>query len=264
VAAIRSVLAVPGFLLIALLQHQRQHRAQTVFTSRSIVVAMAAGSLCYYLGSLANFYALTLIQANVERALLFSYPAMVVAMQAFAQGRWPSLGILMSLCATTAGVVLVTGALDQALTPQELEGVAWVLFCSMTIAIYFMVSGRLTTTMGAANFTVIAMTTAGALFLIHFLMEVDTVDLTEFAAASAATMIGLVVFATILPLFCMAEGVRRIGASRAALVSTLGPPATAAMAYVLYRETLSASQLLGTCMVVLAVALLELRGHKKG
>ena len=257
------MLAVPGFLLIAVLQHQRQHRSQTLFTPQSIVAAMVAGSLCYYLGSLANFYALTLIQANVERALLFSYPAMVVAMQAIALGRWPSSSVLASLCATTIGVILVTGALDQALTTQELEGVAWVLFCSMTIAIYFMVSGRLTTTMGAANFTVIAMTTAGALFFVHFLLANNTIELAEFTIASAVTMAGLVVFATILPLFCMAEGVRRIGASRAALVSTLGPPATATMAYVLYGETLSSSQLLGTCMVVLAVALLELHGHNK-
>ncbi len=224
---------------------------------------MAAGCLCYYLGSLANFYALTLIQASVERALLFSYPAMVVMMQAATLRRWPGWGVTASLLITSAGVFMVTGAIDEALTPQQLEGVVWVLFCSMTIAIYFIVSGRLTNTMGAANFTVIAMTTAGILFLLHFLVADHTLMLAEVNLRSAATMMGLVVFATILPLFCMAEGVRRIGASRAALVSTLGPPATVVLAYLLYGETLSINQLIGTCMVVLAVALLELRGHSK-
>jgi len=72
-------------------------------------------------------------------------------------------------------------------------------------------------------------------------------------------MLGLVVFATVLPLFCVAEGIRRIGASRGALLSTVGPPATAFMAYVIYDEQLSVLQLLGTILVVLSVALLEWR-----
>ncbi|EED34928.1 Integral membrane protein DUF6 [Luminiphilus syltensis NOR5-1B] len=263
VAAIRSVLAVPGFVLIAVINGQRTRRSQSFFTPWAIVAAAASGLLCYYLGSLMDFYALTLIQANVERALLFSYPAMVVALQAVLTRRWPPLSTLGALCATTVGIVLVTGAADTTLTAEEIEGVAWVLFCSMTIAIYFLVSARLTLSMGSANFTAIAMTAAGVAFLVHYQLTTPGWLAIDLNAGSALTMLGLVVFATILPLFFMAEGVRRIGASRGALISTLGPPATAIMAYEFYGEILTPAQIIGTLLVVLAVAFLELRSRQR-
>ena len=72
------------------------------------------------------------------------------------------------------------------------------------------------------------------------------------------TLTGLVVFSTVLPLFLMAEGVRRVGASRASLISTMGPPATAIMAYELTGEILSVGQLMGIALVVVGVLALEL------
>jgi drug/metabolite transporter (DMT)-like permease len=56
----------------------------------------------------------------------------------------------------------------------------------------------------------------------------------------------------------MAEGVRRIGASRASVISTLGPPATAIMAYKLTGEILSVGQLMGIGLVLVGVLALEL------
>ena len=56
----------------------------------------------------------------------------------------------------------------------------------------------------------------------------------------------------------MAEGVRRVGASRASLISTLGPPATAIMAYELTGEVLSVGQLMGIVLVLVGVLALEL------
>ena len=53
------------------------------------------------------------------------------------------------------------------------------------------------------------------------------------------------VFSTVLPLFLMAEGVRRVGAAKASLISTLGPPATAIMAQELTSEVLAPAQWLG-------------------
>ncbi len=79
VASIRSVLAVPGFALLAWL-YRSKNPAKLVSTSRrnDLLLALFAGFLCYYLGALANFYALTIIDASVERPLLFAYPIVVV------------------------------------------------------------------------------------------------------------------------------------------------------------------------------------------
>lgn len=273
VAAIRSVLAVPGFWIVALALHGRSKslaRVQTYGHSQDqryslqladVLSAMFAGVLCYYFGALANFYALSLIQANVERALLFSYPAMVIVFHALWTRERPATSTLMSVALTSFGVLLVTGATDQSLTQQQLIGVGWVLFCSVTIALYFMMSASLTQRLGSGNFTAIAMTTAGIAFFLHYQLQGPTRWL-SMPPDALAQMLGLVVFATILPLVFVAEGVRRIGAARGAVISTLGPPATAGMAFYLLGERLSYAQLSGMLIIVASITFLELRQRR--
>lgn len=273
VAAIRSVIAVPGFWIVALVLHGRSKsvaRVQTYGHSQDqryslqladVLSAMFAGVLCYYFGALANFYALSLIQANVERALLFSYPAMVIVFHALWTRERPATSTLMSVALTSFGVLLVTGATDQSLTQQQLIGVGWVLFCSVTIALYFMMSASLTQRLGSGNFTAIAMTTAGIAFFLHYQLQGPTRWL-SMPPDALAQMLGLVVFATILPLVFVAEGVRRIGAARGAVISTLGPPATAGMAFYLLGERLSYAQLSGMLIIVASITFLELRQRR--
>lgn len=263
VAAMRSVLAIPGFALVAYVS-MRRDRGNTRDSPSLLqwVAAALAGLWCYYLGALANFYALTLIQANVERALLFSYPAIVVLLTALTTRALPTASTMLALVTTTVGVVLVTGAADDPLSATQWQGVLWVMFCSVTIATYFIASGALTRTMSSAAFTLTAMTAAGSAFFIHHGMLFGWLQF-DLPGTSLWIMLGLIAFSTVLPLFFVAEGIRRVGASRGALLSTVGPPATALMAYVLYDERLSVFQLLGTLLVILSVALLEWRAASK-
>ncbi|MCH1491221.1 MAG: DMT family transporter [Luminiphilus sp.] len=263
VAAMRSVLAIPGFALVAYVSMRRDRgKVRDRPSLLQWVAAALAGLWCYYLGALANFYALTLIQANVERALLFSYPAIVVLLTALITRALPTGSTMLALVATTVGVVLVTGAADDPLSATQWQGVLWVMFCSVTIATYFIASGALTRTMSSAAFTLTAMTAAGSAFFIHHSILFGWLQF-DLPGASLWIMLGLIAFSTVLPLFFVAEGIRRVGASRGALLSTVGPPATALMAYVLYDERLSVFQLLGTLLVILSVALLEWRAAGK-
>ena len=170
----------------------------------------------------------------------------------------PSPRVLLALMLTTLGVILVTGALQTELSAPEWSGMAWILFCSLSIAIYFLISGELTQRLGSGLFTLTAMTAAALGMAIHYQFAEgwENINLTE---AAWWTLIALVVFSTVLPLFLMAEGVRRVGAAKAALISTIGPPATALMAYELTGEILSISQFAGIGLVVIGVLALEIR-----
>jgi len=57
----------------------------------------------------------------------------------------------------------------------------------------------------------------------------------------------------------IAEGVRLIGATRAALLSTVGPPATVLLAYLLLGEVMTPTQLTGAAVIVFGVVVLEVR-----
>ncbi len=261
VAAIRSVLAVPGFALLAWL-YQSKNTAERDDTSRrnDLLLALFAGFLCYYLGALANFYALTIIDASVERPLLFAYPIFVVIITTLITRQPPSARVLLALLLTTLGVALVTGALNARLSASQWSGMAWILFCSMSIAIYTLISGELTQRLGSGLFTLAAMTAAALGMAIHYQIFAgwQNVDL---SGPAWRTLAALVVFSTVLPLFLMAEGVRRVGASKASLISTLGPPATAIMAQELTSEILTPAQWLGIALVLVGVMALEVRRH---
>ena len=106
------------------------------------------------------------------------------------------------------------------------------------------------------------MTAAATGMAIHYQIFAgwENVDLT---VSAWWTLAALVVFSTVLPLFLMAEGVRRIGASQASLISTLGPPATAIMAQELTGEILAPAQWLGIALVLIGVMALEVRRNRR-
>ena len=262
VAAIRSVLAVPGFALLAWLYRSKTTTERDSTSRRNdLLLALFAGFLCYYLGALANFYALTIIDASVERPLLFAYPIFVVIITTVITRQPPSARVLLAMLLTALGVVLVTGTLNARLTASQWSGMAWILFCSMSIAIYTFISGELTQRLGSGLFTLTAMTAAAVGMAVHYQTFAGWENV-GLSVTAWRTLAALVVFSTVLPLFLMAEGVRRIGASQASLISTLGPPATAIMAQELTGEILAPAQWLGIALVLIGVMALEVRRHR--
>ena len=258
VAAIRSVLAVPGFALLAwLYRNNISSSADRITHRKDLLIAAGVGLLCYYLGALANFYALTIVAASVERPLLFAYPIFVVLITTVMHRRAPSAPVVLALLLTTTGVTLVTGALSASLTAEQWAGMGWIAFCSLTIAVYFLVSADLTQRLGSSFFTFIAMASAAVGFFGHYQIASGWQNI-DLSGSAWLTLVTLIVFSTVLPLLLMAEGVRRVGASRAALISTLGPPATAIMAYYLTGEMLTLSQLAGIGLVIIGVLSLEM------
>jgi drug/metabolite transporter (DMT)-like permease len=66
-----------------------------------------------------------------------------------------------------------------------------------------------------------------------------------------------------LPASFQAEGVRRIGAQRGAVLSSVGPPTTVLLAFFLLGERLSAWQWVGMALIVLGIMVLDLARTKK-
>ncbi len=258
VAAVRSILAVPGFALIAWFYQGKQSMTQGKLEPKHLILAAFSGLLCYYAGATANFYALTIIKASVERPLLFAYPIFVVLITSAINRELPPPRVLFVLLLTSLGVILVTGALNVALNSSQWSGMGWILFCSVTIAIYFLMSANLTQYLSSGLFTLVAMTAAAFGFLVHYQISQGWQSL-SLTKETWITLMALVIFSTVLPLALMAEGVRRVGASRAALISTVGPPATAVMSYQLTGEILSIAQILGVALIIVGILGLEVR-----
>jgi drug/metabolite transporter (DMT)-like permease len=64
---------------------------------------------------------------------------------------------------------------------------------------------------------------------------------------------------TVLPVFLVAEALKRIGANRFALIGALGPVTTVLADFVLLEGTLTPAQLAGGALVIFGVLLVSLK-----
>jgi drug/metabolite transporter (DMT)-like permease len=252
---LRSVLALPLFWAWAV--HQGAAGGIRRAPWQTVAMAAFAGALCYSLGSLLDFYALTLIEASLERALLFTYPAMVVLAAAVIARKPPPARVAGGVALTWLGVALAVGALDRSVLSANSTGAICVLLCAATFATYFLLSERYMRQVGPLPFTVFAMTGAALALVAWHLPRSAALPLPPDAASWA--LVGLlVVFATVAPVLMMAEGVRRIGAQRGAIVSTVGPPFTILVAWWVLDERLAVEQMLGTALIVAGILMVEI------
>jgi drug/metabolite transporter (DMT)-like permease len=131
-----------------------------------------------------------------------------------------------------------------------------VLACSLTMAVYYLASDRWTASLGSVAFTLSALSAATACLASHYLLRRGAV-LPHFEPRDVALMTGLVVLATVMPMLAMAESVRHLGAERAAVVSTVGPPVTLLLGAWLLDERLRGPQWLGVLLIVGGILILE-------
>lgn len=227
-------------------------------TPRAVAGAAAAGLVCYYAGALLDFKALMVIDAGIERVLIFAYPSMVVVLHALLHRRWPRRGELACLLLTYLGILLVVSGFDVRILSANLAGAGLVLGCAFTFALYYLASARWAHRLGSLLFSAVALTASGTALGVHYLVVRGLPQPAAWSLREAALMAGLVLFATVLPMFCMVEGVRRLGAPRAALISTVGPPATIALGAVLFGESLTIAQWLGVVLIGGGILVLEL------
>ncbi len=253
---VRTLLSLPVFWVWGWLRSGRD--GLLGIPARDWAGAALAGFACYYAGALLDFIALTMISAAVERVVLFSYPALVVIAHAVMARRMPAPGMIAALLVTYAGVVLVAGGHDAGVLQANLLGTSLVLLCAVTLALYFLLNEHTGRRIGSAAFTVHAMTVAAVALGCHWFVTRGAV-LPQFSTHAWWLMAVLVVAITALPIFMVAEGVKRIGAPRAAVLSTVGPVSTFVLAWLFLGERLAPAQLVGGALVVVGIVVLELR-----
>jgi drug/metabolite transporter (DMT)-like permease len=229
---------------------------------RAILAAVVAGITCYYIGALLDFWALTLIDASVERVLLFSYPALVVTIGAFLRRRAPEARLVLAMLATYVGIFFVMGGIDLHELRQNLFGAGLVLVAALTTAIYFLIGERYTQELGSTRFAAIGMGASAVALALHFAVFRSFGEFATLQSQDWMLLVVLSVACMFLPGLMQAEGVRRVGAQRAAIGSTVGPPTTIVLAALFLGERLNLWQALGTAMIVGSVLALSLGKRK--
>lgn len=249
--ALRMAFALPFFVVAAFVTSRG--RAPLPRTELGKIVVL--GVLGYYLASVLDFYGLVHISAGLERLILFVYPTLVVLMSAVLFKTKITSRTLLALALTYGGVLLaVKTETAGASGPNFWLGVVMIFGCALSYAVYLVGSGRLIPRIGALRFTALAMIVSTAAMMLHFLVVGG-----RFAGHAPAVYVDgllLALVCTVLPVFLLAEGIRRIGAGPAAIIGAVGPVSTLALAYVFLGEPVHLLQAVGTALVLVGATVM--------
>ena len=253
---LRMLFAAPLFTLMALWAGRMTEKV----TRREIAALTGLGFLGYYLGSFLDLAGLQHVSAGFGRLILYLNPTLVLLLSAVFLKQPLSGRHLLSLALSYAGIALVFS--DEARLGDDLGltalGAALVFGSAVTYAVYLVTGSRLVHKFGSMRFTAYASLIATGFVFAHFLA---TRPLEALRAGQEVYLLVavLAVFSTVLPLWLMAEGLRRIGASQVSLIGCIGPVATLAFAAMFLGERVGVIQLAGALLVLAGVLIISIR-----
>lgn len=233
-------------------------RAMRGLSRRVVVTGLALGAAGYSLQSGLYFAAIGRLDVSLVALLLYTYPAFVT-IAALALGRLaPSPRIGAALTLASAGLVLVlvaagTGAFD-------VTGALMAIGASLTYTTYILVSDGIVGDVDPVALALLVLTGATVTFSVAGLAT-GSIDF----ALPAEAWLWLVLIAlvsTVVAVSAFFAGLRRVGPSEAAILSTFEPPVTVALAFAVLGERLSVAQLAGGALVLAAVVLLQLPARR--
>ncbi|MEP7051005.1 MAG: DMT family transporter [Pseudomonadota bacterium] len=228
-------------------------------TRRDVLAVIGLGVLGYYAASLTDFIGLRYISAGLERLILFVYPTLVVVLETILFKTRLVRRQIWALVITYAGIALAFRGELGTYGSNVARGAAWVFCCALTYGLYLIGAGRMVPKLGSRRFTSLALLAAAGAVAVHAAL----VGAKLFGLPPAVYAIGLVmaVLATVLPAFLLAQGIALIGSGPAAIISTVGPVSTILLAYVFLQESLSATELAGTALVLFGATLVAWRSQ---
>jgi drug/metabolite transporter (DMT)-like permease len=254
--ALRMSFALPVYLLVGTLAWRDRVKDGRPLPTRKLALFSAmVGLLGYYLSSYLDFQGLVYLTAQFERLILYTYPVFVMILGAlFFGGRMTRLGVL-ALVLAYSGIAMIFLDGGTAQGDHVALGAALVLGSAFSFALYQLLAKSLIDHLGSRIFTCIAMTSASLGVLAHFFAWNGISAL--FAVPQPIVMIGALIalFSTVLPTFMLNAALERIGAEAVAMIGTLSPTATIALAILVLGEPFTLTDAIGTLMVMGGVGL---------
>lgn len=258
--ALRMFFALPFYIAIGLFASNK--KSNVYFTSRQWLYIILLGLTGYYVSSLCDFIGLQYISAGLERLILFIYPTLAVVLNAMIFRQRINKYQKLAMVLTYLGIAIAFWGemkIDSS-NPQFYLGSLFCFLCAITFAVYLVGSGRMIVETGATKFTSYAMIAAAAGIFIHYFVSGRTVH--HMSGTLLWYGVALAIFATVIPTFFMSNGIKKIGSSNAAIISSIGPVSTILQAHFILGEKITVAQIAGTVLVIIGVLLIGLRSRE--
>ncbi|MDF9619175.1 DMT family transporter [Pseudomonas entomophila] len=254
--ALRMALSLP---LFAWLVWSSRGQGDAPLTLGDGLRVALLGLFGYYLASLFDFYGLQYISAGLERLILFTYPTLVLLIQAVAQRERPTPRTLaaMGLCYLGLGIAFVHDIGSAGIGSQVILGSLWVFASAVTYALYYSGTGAMLKRMGSMRLAGLCGTASSLMVLAHYLLVADVAPLLQLPSAVWLYAALMALFSTVLPIYWVALAIQRLGPTHTAAVGNLGPVLTVLASWAILNEEISLYQVAGLALVLFGVSRLK-------
>ena len=253
---LRMMLALPFFLAMAWWLRGTTPR----LTARDWAGVVGLGFIGYYLASFFDFLGLVHVGAGVGRLIQFLYPTLVLLLSFLFLKKHPTRRELAALALSYLGIALVVSHQLDA-TPAGrafLLGALLIFGSALCYSIYLVAGSQLVQRIGSLRFTAYTMVVATAPAVLQFFV-LEPLAALDLPGAVWGYAIVMATLSTVLPVFCVAEALRRIGANHFALIGAVGPVSVAITSALGLDEPFTWLQAVGGLLVIGGVLLVSLR-----
>lgn len=223
----------------------------------------AMGGIGYVGMSWCYFAALNYAPASLVALLLYTYPTIVTVLAAIFLGERITARKLGALLLCGCGTLWVIGPnLSAGAAGASLTGIGLALAAATIYALYIVAGTRITRGIDPVmTTTVVCLAATGVLAVVALLRGLNGMPpRLPATAAGWAGVAGVALVSTVIAVIAFFAGLRRLGASLAAMLSTLEPVVTVGLAGWLLAESLAGWQWLGAALTLSGVLWLAAGG----
>ena len=236
--------SLSALVLLAILRLRRESLPR----GRPLVPLIGMGAIGYVGQAFCYLMALNYASSGLVALLLYLYPAFVTVLSVVVlQERMTRLKVAALLLALI-GTGLTIGPAG-----GQLLGILLALGAAGIYSIYIIVGAQVMQQVSAVQSSTVIMAAAGA--MAGLLITINGPHWPTTSAGWGA-VVGIVIVATVLPAVTFFIGLRRVGPTTAAMISTLEPVVTVLLAAWLEAERLQPLTLIGGGLILGAVLLL--------
>jgi drug/metabolite transporter (DMT)-like permease len=258
----RMLFSIPIYivLLIYFLSNDPELRAK--LNPKLVAKIGLTGLFGYYFASYLDLLGLQYVTAQLGRMILYIYPTIVVVLGVVFFGRSFNWRIVLSLLITYVGVAVIFSHDVQLFGGEVVTGALFIVASALSFACYLLFSKSLIDDIGSKAFTCIALISASAAILFHYLFYYGaTRSFTEPDLNTQALwwILVIAIFCTVIPTFFTAAAIARIGSDKTGIVATLGPAFTSLAAVTTLGEDFTLFHFVGITLTVIGVSILQQR-----
>ena len=254
--ALRMVFSLPFFVFAA--WWVQRGKTLTPISIRDRWAIVGLGVIGYYAASFFDYLSLQYISSGLSRLIHFMYPTIVVLLSWFFLRKPPRSVEITALLLTYAGMTLML--MHSAAGQHEFLALgATLAFGSATsYAIYLFAGSQVIQRVGSMRFVAYALLVSSFCCILQFFL-LRPLDALMIPFPVYGLSIIIAVVCTVLPIFVIAEALRRLDANSVAIVGALGPVSAMLLGYLGLDEMMNGYQMVGAMLVLVGVVMVTLK-----